>query len=81
MRGVKFDEFLSWGFTGLISGILIYGVKVLQDIKASVEELNERMATIIEKTSWHEKEMEKINGRIDNMERNLLNQKLSKGAI
>jgi len=78
---VKFDEFLSWGFTGLISGILIYGVKVLQDIKASVEELNERMATIIEKTSWHEKEMEKINGRIDNMERNLLNQKLSKGAI
>lgn len=78
---MKFDEFLSWGFTGLISGILIYGVKVLQDIKASVEELNERMATIIEKTSWHEKEMEKINGRIDNMERNLLNQKLSKGAI
>lgn len=78
---MKFDEFLSWGFTGLISGILIYGVKVLQDIKASVEELNKRMATIIEKTSWHEKEMEKINGRIDNMERNLLNQKLSKGAI
>lgn len=78
---MQFDQFLSWGFTGLISGILIYGVKVLQDIKASVEELNKRMATIIEKTSWHEKEMEKINGRIDNMERNLLNQKLSKGAI
>jgi chaperonin cofactor prefoldin len=78
---MQFDTFLSWGFTGLISGILIYGVKVLQDIKASVEELNKRMATIIEKTSWHEKEMEKINGRIDNMERNLLNQKLSKGAI
>ena len=55
---MQFSEFLTWGFTGLISGILIYGVKVLQDIKSSVEQLNERMATIIEKTSWHEKEME-----------------------
>jgi peptidoglycan hydrolase CwlO-like protein len=65
---MKFDEFLSWGFTGLISGILIYGVKVLQDIKSSVEELNERMATIIEKTSWHEKEMERLNGKIEMIE-------------
>jgi len=65
---VKFDEFLSWGFTGLISGILIYGVKVLQDIKGSVEELNERMATIIEKTAWHEREMEKMNIKIEKFE-------------
>lgn len=65
---MQFSEFLTWGFTGLISGILIYGVKVLQDIKSSVEQLNERMATIIEKTSWHEKEMERLNGKIEMIE-------------
>jgi hypothetical protein len=69
---MKFDEFLSWGFTGLISGILIYGVKVLQDIKSSVEQLNERMATIIEKTQWHEKEMERLNNRISAIELRVL---------
>jgi hypothetical protein len=69
---MQFDSFLSWGFTGLISGILIYGVKVLQDIKASVEQLNERMATIIEKTQWHEKEMERLNNRISAIELRVL---------
>jgi len=61
---MQFNDFLTWGFTGLVSGILIYAVKVLTDIKRSVEELNERMATIIEKTAWHEKEMEKMSNRI-----------------
>jgi hypothetical protein len=69
---MQFDSFLSWGFTGLISGILIYGVKVLQDIKSSVEQLNERMATIIEKTQWHEKEMERLNSRISVIEMRLV---------
>lgn len=69
---MQFDQFLSWGFTGLISGILIYGVKVLQDIKSSVEELNQRMATIIEKTQWHEKEMEKLSRRLNNIEMKIL---------
>lgn len=69
---MQFDSFLSWGFTGLISGILIYGVKVLQDIKSSVEQLNERMATIIEKTQWHEKEMERLNHRITAIELRVL---------
>jgi hypothetical protein len=69
---MQFSEFLTWGFTGLISGILIYGVKVLQDIKSSVEQLNERMATIIEKTQWHEKEMERLNSRISVIEMRLV---------
>lgn len=69
---MQFDTFLSWGFTGLISSILIYGVKVLQDIKSSVEQLNERMATIIEKTQWHEKEMERLNSRISVIEMRLV---------
>lgn len=68
---MQFNEFLTWGFTGLISGILIYGVKVLQDIKSSVDELNERMATIIEKTAWHEREMEKMSNRIVSLESKL----------
>ena len=68
---MQFNDFLTWGFTGLISGILIYGVKVLQDIKSSVDELNERMATIIEKTAWHEREMEKMSNRIVSLESKL----------
>lgn len=65
---MSFDNFLSWGFTALLSGVLVYGVKILQDIKNSVDELNERMATIIEKTAWHEREMEKMSNRILSLE-------------
>lgn len=68
---MEFSNFLTWGFTGLLSGILVYAVKVLTDIKRSVEELNERMATIIEKTFWHEKEMEKMSNRIVLLENKL----------
>lgn len=68
---MEFSNFLTWGFTGLLSGILVYAVKVLTDIKLSVEELNERMATIIEKTFWHEKEMEKMSNRIVLLENKL----------
>lgn len=70
---MEFSNFLTWGFTGLLSGILVYAVKVLTDIKKSVEELNERMATIIEKTFWHEKEMEKMSARINAIEIGILN--------
>lgn len=70
---MEFSNFLTWGFTGLLSGILVYAVKVLTDIKRSVEELNERMATIIEKTFWHEKEMEKMSARISSLEVSILN--------
>lgn len=70
---MEFGTFLTWGFTGLLSGILVYAVKVLTDIKKSVEELNERMATIIEKTFWHEKEMEKMSSRISAIEIGILN--------
>lgn len=70
---MQFSDFLTWGFTGLFSGILVYAVKVLTDIKKSVEELNERMATIIEKTFWHEKEMEKLSARINAIEIGILN--------
>ena len=68
---MEFSNFLTWGFTGLLSGILVYAVKVLTDIKRSVEELNERMATIIEKTAWHEREMEKMSNRIVLLENKL----------
>lgn len=61
---MDFNQFLSWAFPALLSSVLIYGVKVLQDIKTSVDELNERMATIIERTAWHEKEMERLNDKI-----------------
>ena len=70
---MNFDSFLSWGFTALLSGVLVYGVKILQDIKNSVDELNERMATIIEKTAWHEREMEKMSTRISEIENKLFN--------
>lgn len=70
---MAFPDFMSWAFTGLLSGILIYGVKVLQEIKNSVDELNSRMATIIEKTAWHEKEMEKMSARISSLEVSILN--------
>lgn len=65
---MDFSHFIQWGFEGLISGALIYGVSVLTNLKSSINILNERIATIIEKTAWHEKELEKHEHRIIRLE-------------
>lgn len=63
---IQFTDFVQWCFYGLISGCAIYLTSILSGLKLSVDELNIKMATIIEKTSSHEKRIEKLEDKIQN---------------
>lgn len=66
---MEFNNFVEWVFYALLSGAVIYGVGILKGLKNAVETLNVSVATIIEKTSWHEKELERLDKRIRDLER------------
>lgn len=62
---MEFNALKDWVFLG----ILTCGVYILWDLKKSMENLNEKIATIIEKTLWHEKAIEEHSERIKLLER------------
>jgi hypothetical protein len=53
---MDFGAFKEWVFLSLLSS----GVYILYTLKLSVEDLNIKMAVIIERTSNHEKRIEKL---------------------
>jgi len=53
---MDFNAFKEWVFLGLLAG----GVGILYTLKQSVEELNIKMAVIIERMSNHEKRIENL---------------------
>jgi hypothetical protein len=65
---MSFVEFVQWCFYGLISGALIYGVNTLKSLKESVDTLNISVGRIVEKTQWHEKELERLHDRVKDLE-------------
>lgn len=71
---MDFNKFVEWAFQALIIGVAAYGVNVLASVKnsivdldKSVNELNSKIATIIEKVTWHEKWLEKHDEEILNL--------------
>lgn len=48
---MSFHRFKEWAFLGLLTA----GLYILWDMKKSVENLNEKVATVIERSMWHEK--------------------------
>lgn len=61
----QFSDFVQWVFYGLISGCSLYLVNILGGLKSSVDELNIKMATIIEKTSGHERRIERLENKLE----------------
>lgn len=70
-------SFADWMLKGLMAGVLVYGVRMLGGMKDSMDELNKKMAAIIEKTSWHEKELDRQGSRITHLEDRLPRKKNS----
>lgn len=61
---MEFKDFVQWLFYALISGCSVYLTSILSGLKLSVDELNIKMATIIEKTSNHERRIEKLEDKV-----------------
>lgn len=66
------DKIIEWAFQGVMTSCLIYGVSAIseraRELKASIDELNASVARIIEKMSWHEKELERLDDRVKDLE-------------
>jgi hypothetical protein len=65
---MEFDKFIEWGFLGLIGAGVGWAALFLQKISQSIGELNVHVGTILEKTAWHEKELDDHDGRIKKLE-------------
>jgi len=64
VRIVEFTQFVQWVFYGVIGSATVYGVSILASLKNSINELNKQIAIVIEKTTWHEKWLERHDDEI-----------------
>lgn len=62
------EQWVAWAFQGVITGAIIYGVGEIKGLRGSIESLNAQLATIIEKTTWHQKELDRHEERIHALE-------------
>jgi hypothetical protein len=65
---VNFHDFVTWGFQGIVTGAIVFGVAEIKGLRSSIESLNQQIAKTIEKTAWHEKELDKHEDRIHRLE-------------
>lgn len=65
---ITWQAFVSTAFIAMIGWLGASAISVLKSLKDSVDELNIKVGSIIEKTAWHEKELERHNQRIDRLE-------------
>ena len=65
---MQFPDFVQWCFYGLMGGSVVYGVTILAHLKNSIDTLNEKIAVVIEKTSWHEKILDRHSAAIEQLQ-------------
>jgi len=68
MTAHDFGSFATWALQAILAGAVVYAVTILSRLQTSVEQLNSQIAVIIEKTSWHERELERHDDRISQIE-------------
>lgn len=61
---MDFPKFIEWAFYGIVGGSSVYLVSIISGIKESIDKLNVNMAIIIEKTSNHERRIEKLEDKV-----------------
>jgi len=69
VEGIEFQQVIAWVFYGTITalgGVLTFTIRNLDQ---GVSELNVKIATVIEKTMNHEKELGRHESRIEFLER------------
>lgn len=66
---MNFGDFAQWAFYGLVGGSVVYGVSILAHLKGSIDLLNEKIAVVIEKTTWHEKMIKQNQDEINDLKK------------
>ncbi len=72
---MDWKDFAAWAFQGLLGGCIVYGVASVNRLRDKLEEINKGLQEVInnqktqiEKSSWHEREIYKMDVRIDRLE-------------
>jgi hypothetical protein len=65
---MEYADFVQWVFYGVIGGSTVYGVSILQKMGKSIEQLNVNVAVLLERTNFHERQIEKHDDRISKLE-------------
>lgn len=66
---LDFQKFIEWTFLAVIGGGVAWSASFLSKISDSVTELNIKLATVLERSEWHGKELEDYSSRIIALER------------
>lgn len=64
---MEFMEFVSYVFYGILGSSAVLSVNILTRLSRAVEDLNVKLAVLIEKTAGHEKWLEKHDVEINNI--------------
>lgn len=64
---MEFMEFVSYVFYGILGSSAVLSVNILTRLSRAVEDLNVKLAVLIEKTAGHEKWLEKHDVEISNI--------------
>jgi hypothetical protein len=54
---MRFEKFVNWAFLALITGAVVFGVRVLSNLDESVRNLNLTVATMLVKDEYQDKEI------------------------
>jgi hypothetical protein len=62
---MEFSAFIQWAFLGVVSG----GVVILYQMKSSMNDLNVKLAVFVERLEHHQEKLDRLENRLDTMER------------
>jgi len=63
-----FDTFIHWAFQALLLALVSWGVTELSGVNKSVQELNVKMAVVVERDQMRGEELKNLKSRVDRLE-------------
>lgn len=61
---IDWNSFVQWLFYGVVGGCAIYGCNIIAGMKNSIDTLNNNVGILLERTSNHEKRLDKLEDKI-----------------
>ena len=66
---IEYNQFIQWLFFGVVGFAAIFSVRILSSLKDSVDNLNVKIAIIIEKTVWIEETLDRHQAEIEHLKK------------
>lgn len=66
------DHIIEWAFQGVMTSCVMYGAVTVSrkstEITNSINKLNNTVTKILERISWHQRELERLDERVKDLE-------------